>query len=94
MNKESFKNYFDLLDTVLEESIRKLVEVAFRKASRVTASAGKKAQGRVTAADTGRYVSLNSTSNSVSLSLQTLYQLVCLVPSHCQPLPLYQLAPH
>ena len=30
MNKESFKNYFDL-DTVLEESIRKLVEVAFSK---------------------------------------------------------------
>ena len=82
MNKESFKNYFDLLDTVLEESIRKLVEVAFRKAARVAASAGKKVQGRHNtraksrAADTGRYVSLNSTSNSVSLSLQTLYQLV------------------
>ena len=35
MNKEYLKNYFDLLDTVLEENYRKLVEVAFRKAARL-----------------------------------------------------------
>ena len=71
MNKENFKNYFDLLDTVLEENNRNLEEVAFRKAARVAASAGKKtkrrpntrAKGR--AADMGHTISLNSTSNSV-----------------------------
>ena len=70
MNEEYLKNYFDLLNTVLEENNRKLVEVAFRKAARVAASAGKKTKGRPNTsvndrvADTGRYVSFNSTSNT------------------------------
>ena len=96
MNKEIFKNYFDLLDTVLEESIRKLVEVAFWKAARVAASAGKKAQGRHNtrakgrAADMGRYVPQFHLKFSVSFSVNSVSTCVSGFP----PLPLYQLAPH
>ena len=91
LTKENFKNYFDLLDTVLEENNRNwrklhsgrlpelLLVLARRQKEDPTQDPKVKQLIWVIPFPS---IPRQILCNVSLLSLQTLYQLVCLVPSH------------